>query len=311
MLSRVSLLRKISGCQMEYRHLHRDEFFSDPESRGKLLEWGSAVGTEARKSFSRWMREGFLDRFLFGEYVLDIGYRGYGEDAHPILPWAIGIDLDYPGYDGTRLPFPDNSQDSVFSSHTLEHIPDYAQVLGDWFRVLRPNGHLITIVPHQFLYERRGQLPSRWNDDHRRFYTSASLLREIEEAIDPISFRVRYLEENDRGFSYDTPPSEHAQGCYEIILVLQKIQRPYYADDLHGVISLAAIAKIWEQEDRAFVEGLYRIILRRSPDKQGWEDYVELLGRGTQRSVVLRAFVESREASALGLTIPAEVYNLI
>lgn len=296
---------------MEDCQLSRDDFFSDPRSKAKLLEWGRSVGTEARKSFSRWAQEGFLDRFLSGEHVLDIGYKGYGEDAHPILPWAIGIDLDYPGYDGTRLPFPDNSQDVVFNSHTLEHIPDYVSVLSDWFRVIRPGGFLITIVPHQYLYERREQLPSRWNADHRRFYTSASLLREIEEAIGPISFRVRHLEENDRGFNYSTSPGEHAEGCYEVILVIQKIERPYYADDINDTANLPTITEVWERDDRGFVEGLYRLLLRRTPDEPGWEAYIELLQSGVTRSSILRAFVESSETAALGLPISDDVREIM
>ena len=95
------------------------------------------VGTEAAKSVRRRLQDGFYGKFLSGTAVLDIGYRGGNEENVPITKSAIGVDLDYPGYDGRRLPFPDSSQDAVFSSHCLEHIADYATALRDWSRVLK------------------------------------------------------------------------------------------------------------------------------------------------------------------------------
>ena len=195
-------------------------------------DWGLQVGEEARKNFSRWREDGFIERFLSGEKVLDIGFQGYLDEVHPITPKAIGIDLEYPGYDGRTLPFDEGSQDAVFVSHCLEHIEDYRTVIADWFRVLRVGGHLIIAVPHQYLYERKLMLPSRFNLDHRRFYTPGSLMREIEESLDPMSYRVRMLVDNDRGFDYDIPPEQHAGGCYEILFVAEKIERPSYAPEV-------------------------------------------------------------------------------
>ena len=185
-----------------------------------------SVGTEARKSYAQKLRSGFIEAYLGGERVLDIGYKGYGEDAVPIVPQAIGVDLDYPGYDGRRLPFADGSQDAVYSSHCLEHITDHAGALQDWFRTLRVGGFLIIAVPHQFLYERKLGLPSIWNADHKRFYTPAALLQEVEQALAPNSYRVRHLADNDRDYDYGILPDRHAGGCYEIELVLEKIRQP-------------------------------------------------------------------------------------
>lgn len=194
--------------------------------------WGNFVGEEARKNYSEWQRNGFYDKYLSGTNVLDIGYAGYLDNVRPITPHAIGIGLDYPGYDGRTLPFDDGSQDAVFASHCLEHIEDYRGSLADWFRVLKVGGFLIVAVPHQYLYERNLRLPSRFNLDHRRLYTPASLLREIEEALNPLSYRVRLLEDNDRGFDYSIEPKEHATGCYEILLVVEKIAEPFWAADM-------------------------------------------------------------------------------
>lgn len=185
-----------------------------------------SVGTEARKTFAAKLASGFIARYLSGGHVLDIGYKGYVSDAVPIVPQAIGIDLDYPGYNGRTLPFADASQDAVYSSHTLEHIADYRAAIREWFRVLKPDGYLIIVVPHQFLYEKRTSLPSRWNEDHKRFYTPASLLAEVEASLPVNTYRLRHLADNDTDYDYAIGPARHAAGCYEIELVIQKLRPP-------------------------------------------------------------------------------------
>lgn len=184
------------------------------------------LGVETRKSHARRTREGFFDRYFRG-LVLDIGYRGYeGEDAVPVLPGAVGVDLDYPGYDGRRLPFEDGTVDTIYTSHTLEHIPEPEEALRDWFRALRPGGFLVIAVPHQHLYERRTMIPSRWNPDHKRFYTPAGLLAEVERALPPNTYRIRHLVDDDEGYHYEVPPLVHAVGAFQIELVLEKIPPP-------------------------------------------------------------------------------------
>ncbi len=184
------------------------------------------VGEEARKSHARRIEDGFVARYLSGAHILDIGYKGYIDDAVPIVTQAIGVELDYPGYDGRTLPFAEGSQDAVFASHCLEHIDDFVGALGDWFRVLKVGGFLVVMVPHQFLYEKRRTPPSRFNDDHRRFYTPASLMGEVEAALPPNAYRLRHLADNDRHYDYAIPPGTHAGGCYEIELVVEKIAVP-------------------------------------------------------------------------------------
>jgi SAM-dependent methyltransferase len=181
---------------------------------------------EARKTFPAKLDSGFINKYLSGRSILDIGFRGYEDDILPIVPNAIGIDHDYPGYDGRHLPFPDLSQDAVYSSHCLEHIADCRQAITEWFRVVKYGGYLIIAVPHQFLYEKRAMLPSRWNADHKRYYTPSSLLREIETSLAPNTYRVRHLIDNDADYDYSIPPKRHAEGCYEIELVIEKIVPP-------------------------------------------------------------------------------------
>lgn len=184
------------------------------------------VGTEARKTYDLKLKNGFIEKYLSGTAILDIGYKGYETNVLPIVPQAIGIDLDYPGYDGETLPFASASQDAVFSSHCLEHVRDARTTIREWFRVLRIGGFLVICVPHQYLYERRIGPPSQWNLDHRRFYTPATLMADVEAALEPNSYRVRHLIDNDFGYDYTLPLHQHPGGCYEIELVLERIAPP-------------------------------------------------------------------------------------
>lgn len=186
------------------------------------------VGEEARKAVQSRARNGFNEKYLSGSAILDIGYKGYLPDVVPIVPGAIGVELDYPGYDGVTLPFPDQSQDAVFASHCLEHIADFQNAVRDWFRVLKVGGYLIIMVPHKYLYEKQADLPSRYNNDHKRFYTPSSLVAEIEMSLRPNTYRLRHLADNDEGFDYELPPDRHSGGSYEIEIVVEKITPPLW-----------------------------------------------------------------------------------
>lgn len=65
---------------------------------------------------------------------------------------------------------PDNSVDFVHSSHCLEHLVDPFEGLKNWFRVLKPGGHLVVTVPDEDMYE-QGIFPSTFNRDHKWTFT--------------------------------------------------------------------------------------------------------------------------------------------
>lgn len=184
----------------------------------------TAALTESRSTYQNKIDSGFFSKYLGGEVILDIGYKGARSDAVPVLRNAIGVDLDYPGYNGNRLPFADESVDAVYSSHCLEHIANYAGAYLDWFRVLRVGGYIVVVVPHMFLYERKQHPPSQWNADHKRFYTPSRLLREIEETIPLARYRVCHLCENwNASYDYNKNVDKHGQSPYEIEMVVKKL----------------------------------------------------------------------------------------
>lgn len=209
---------------------HKDGYAREMLSQGLQEQWMSVlgqnrIGREASKSHAARVYSGFYRSWLSGRNVLDIGYRGGLGDADPVVPQATGVDLGFPGYDGVNLPFSDASQDSIYSSHCLEHMNEPEAVIKEWFRVLRVGGYLVAVVPHQYLYERRWKLPSA-HPDHLRFFTPASLLALFELALAPNHFRVRHLQDNDLFYDYSVLPDNHPVGCYEIELVLEKIEPP-------------------------------------------------------------------------------------
>ena len=186
--------------------------------------WRQHVAATAIPSPTRLNDSGFQTQFLSGEHILDIRRTGQPKALGALLRQVTRVKLVDPDRDGKVLPFPDESQDAVCSDRLLQHIADYRGAIAEWFRVLRVGGFLIITVPHQFLFERKISLPSRFDASHQRFYTAASLLLEIEEALDPLSYRVRFLEDNDAGFDY-TKPHKHApsSGC-EVVVVLEEIE---------------------------------------------------------------------------------------
>ena len=186
---------------------------------------------ESRKSYKAKIESGFFDKYLGGEHILDIGYDGnFGGPT--ICEGAIGVDKDYPGYDGIHLPFEDSSQDTVYASHCLEHITDYKAALKEWFRVLKVGGFLVVVVPHYQLYEKRFTLPSIYNFDHKRMYHAGVLTQEIHDSLPFGEWRLRHCIDNDANFTYDYPCNKHSDGCYEVEAVVEKIPHHAYIDEM-------------------------------------------------------------------------------
>lgn len=105
--------------------------------------------------------------------------RGRGLDVgcgrFKAFPHFIGVDSgkDYGGRavadiqsDGGDLSlFADASLDFVFSSHFLEHVEDTEATLREWWRVIRPGGHLALYLPHKAHYPNIGEPGA--NPDHK------------------------------------------------------------------------------------------------------------------------------------------------
>lgn len=120
----------------------------------------------------------------------------------------------------------------ILIHNALQFLIETRQFLGACFSKLATGGLMIVTVPHQFLYERKWKLPSRRAALHRRFYTSNTLLADIEEAIDPCEFRVRFLADHDSGYDYHAELDHNPDGGQDIVVVLERIVRPAWRSGL-------------------------------------------------------------------------------
>jgi hypothetical protein len=125
-----------------------------------------------------------------------------------------------------------NELNSLFIHNVLQFLSETRQFLGLCFSKLSIGGMMIISVPHQFLYERKLRLPSRRNPLHRRFYTPNTLMADVEEAIDPCEFRVRFLGDSDAGFPYWAGLNASPEGGQDIVLAVERIVRPPWRSEL-------------------------------------------------------------------------------
>jgi hypothetical protein len=97
-------------------------------------------------------------------------------------------------------------------------------------RILKPEGHLIIAVPHRDLYERKTNLPSKWNGDHKFFILpeteelpdTRSLRKLIEEGCKEYEFQIISIDVHDSCTNKDRP-EEHGNGEYQIQAIIRKL----------------------------------------------------------------------------------------
>ncbi len=120
----------------------------------------------------------------------------------------------------------------ILIHNALQFLIETRQFLGACFGKLAVGGTMIVTVPHQFLYERKWKLPSRRNPLHRRFYTANTLMADIEEAIDPSEFRVRFLADLDADYDYQADLGSAPNGGQDIVVAIEKLPRPAWRPGL-------------------------------------------------------------------------------
>ena len=158
-----------------------------------------------------------------------------GADRKPLFVNAISVEADEDTATACQtVNALDPNRSLILLRYILPVVADYRSLIAAAFEKLATGGCLVITVPHQFLFERKLQLPSRRKSGALRFYTPGSLLFEVEEALDPNSYRVRFLADDDAKFDYSTPLSEVPKGAASIFLVIQKIDRPLWADMLES-----------------------------------------------------------------------------
>lgn len=77
--------------------------------------------------------------------------------------------------------------DFVYASHCLEHMHRPREAVLEWWKLVRPGGHLFFLVPDEDLYE-QGVFPSRFNPDHKATFTLSK-----SHSWSPVSINVLEL----------------------------------------------------------------------------------------------------------------------
>ena len=101
------------------------------------------------------------------------------------FPGAIPIDKAFDeGYDAMNLP--QKNVDYIFSSHALEHIENWVDVLDYWTEILKPGGVLFLYLPH---YNQE-----YWRPWHNRKHLHCFDVKVIKDYMDQNYIDIFYSE---------------------------------------------------------------------------------------------------------------------
>jgi SAM-dependent methyltransferase len=124
-----------------------------------------------------------------GGYAKLLGEQGHAVRALDVTPAYVnvarGIGVDAATYDGSAIPLPDKSVDTIFMVEVLEHVPDPPRLLPELARVARRN--VIITVPNN---TQAFSAPVEWSHmletDHKHFFTRDSLASLLAPAFSTI-----------------------------------------------------------------------------------------------------------------------------
>jgi len=128
---------------------------------------------ECQKSILRRLHDPAFHQFYFVGDGIDVGGGYDGLDNYVKLFPRIRSVKNWDLKDGDAqlmAGVPDALYDFVHSSHCLEHMRDPYEAIRNWWRILKPKGHLVVMVPDGELYE-QGIWPSTFNSDHKHTFT--------------------------------------------------------------------------------------------------------------------------------------------
>jgi SAM-dependent methyltransferase len=91
--------------------------------------------------------------------------------------------------DITAIPFADETYDAIYCSHVLEHVPDDRKALREFYRILKPSGWLLLVIPVNVdktiedasITDPQKRLKLFGQDDHVRKY-GPDIIERIREA---------------------------------------------------------------------------------------------------------------------------------
>jgi SAM-dependent methyltransferase len=105
------------------------------------------------KLYPEFISKGYHARFIMPVAEQIIGFNRLGVDVgckhrEWAYPGSICVDSSFEdGYHALNLPHA-GALEYIFSSHCLEHVPDWKQVIKYWYECLTQGGILFLYLPH-------------------------------------------------------------------------------------------------------------------------------------------------------------------
>jgi len=108
--------------------------------------WNAVQATAPK--FSGHLLDVGCGRMPYRRFLLDHNYISQytGLDIENALVYEEGVQPDFT-WDGIRMPFADNSFDTLMATEVLEHCPDPLLIVREMKRVLKPGGMIFFTVP--------------------------------------------------------------------------------------------------------------------------------------------------------------------
>jgi len=162
-----SKLRHIDDCLYLYRN-HPDNTWRLMQEQVNRLAW-EIIDRNRVPIVERWAE-------LEGLMMIDLG-GGFGKPEGYVSLDMRGGDILADAKQG--LPFQDNSVGVIRAHDFLEHLPDKIGIMNEIYRVLAPNGWLLSQTPST---DGRGAFQdpthvSYWNENSWWYYTNAALAK--------------------------------------------------------------------------------------------------------------------------------------
>lgn len=142
------------------KHLFAYDFlqkFGSPDKLALEIGFGSGYGASHSSKFFK----------NLSAVEVDVEAVKYAQEIYK------GSNVNFENYNGSKLPYPDNHFDVVYSFQVIEHVPFDKEFLIEAKRVLKPAGNLIITTPNRLYRLKDGEKPR--NRFHLREYAPMQL----------------------------------------------------------------------------------------------------------------------------------------
>lgn len=192
------------------------------------------MSDETTKAVLRRLHDAAYATTYFVGRGIDIGAGrdglGVWQQKFPLIESCYAWDLK-DGDAQAMVGVQDGDFDFVHSAHCLEHMRSAREALLNWWRILRPGGHLVVIVPDADLYE-QNVWPSTFNPDHkarftmRRLMTASKLDTHYMPDLIPANGMLVRLLRLEQSFYFGIPRADQTSGGLSESAIEMVVRKP-------------------------------------------------------------------------------------